>query len=143
MTTNQKRANKEVLVILNKFNMIDKIPKNVIESMKNNQDENWIFVYNDALKLEEQKLIRQSVILFTTLYYMYICDNKEEKENIKGIYKENDKKVEQNNDFEAFLKNVKKGNSIVKNENNLPAIKVKDDSLFTKIKKWIKSVLKK
>ena len=35
---------------------------------------------------------------------MYICEDKNEKEELKRIYKENDKKAKQNNDFEAFIK---------------------------------------
>lgn len=92
MTTKEKIANKEVLIILDSLNLTDKIPEKVLKYMESNQDENWKFTYNKNLKLEEQKLTRQTIILFSSLYYLYICENINEKERLKNIYIENERK---------------------------------------------------
>ena len=145
MTLAQKRANNEVLVILNQFNLTNKIPQNVLKNIQENQDENWNFIYDDTLELEEQKIQRQTAILFSTLYLMYLCEDEKEKEELKQIYRENEQKSSQNNDFETFIQKVRTEN---KEENessketisNLP-VSQKENSLFAKIKRWLKSVL--
>ena len=93
MTNAQRIANKEVLIILNKLNLINQIPKNIILNMQNNQDENWNFIYNDNLPLDKQKLNRKSIIMFSALYYKYICKDSNEREKIKMILQENEKKA--------------------------------------------------
>lgn len=95
MTIKQKIANKEILIVLDKLNLINQIPKDIILSMKNNQNKDWNFVYDDTLRLEQQKLTRQSIILFSNLYYMYICENHKEREKIRLICSENEKKASQ------------------------------------------------
>ena len=93
MTNAQRIANKEVLIILNKLNLINQIPKNIILNMQNNQDENWNFIYNDNLPLDKQKLNRKSIIMISALYYKYICKDSNEREKIKMILQENEKKA--------------------------------------------------
>lgn len=92
MTNNQRIANKEVLIVLNKLNLVNKIPKDIILGMQNNQDKNWEFVYNNSLPLDRQRLTRHSIIMFSNLYYMYICEDNAEKEKIKAIVTENERK---------------------------------------------------
>lgn len=93
MINAQRIANREVLIVLNKLNLINAIPKDIILNMQNNQDENWKFVYNDAFPLDKQKLSKKSIIMLVALYYKYICKDKDEKEKIKIILQENEKKA--------------------------------------------------
>lgn len=145
MNTIKKRANFEVLVILNKFNLIDKIPEQVLLSMKQNQDENWNFVYDDNLELEEQKITKETAILLSSIYLRYICENQEEREELKKIYEENEKNKRQNySDVLAELANDKK--AIDENENeNVQLVSVEQDknTVWKRIKAWFKRIIGK
>lgn len=148
MTLKQKIANKEVLIILDKLNLMDKIPTDVLAAMKNNQDESWSFVYNDNLKLEEQKITRQTIILFTSLYFIYICEDNNEKEKLKKIYMENEKK--HNEETMNKLNNLNmRTNSFElsekpKNKNQeMQMIEVKNENFIQKIISKIKKIFKK
>ena len=148
MTLKQKMANKEVLIILDKLNLMDKIPKDLLDAMKNNQDESWSFTYNDNLKLEEQKITRQTIILFTSLYFMYICEDNTEKEKLKKIYIENEKR--HNEETMNKLNNLnERPNSFElsekpKNKNTeTQMIYVKNENFIQKIIRKIKKIFKK
>lgn len=147
MTKKQRIANKEILIVLDKLNLLNKIPKEIILTMKSNQDDNWIFIYNDKLKLEEQKLTRQSIIFFSSLYYMYICDNNSEKEIIKRICQENEKKA--NEETMSKLNNLNKKNSSFEqtrqNENvkaDEKMIELKKENFFEKLINKVKNFFK-
>lgn len=90
MIITERRANKEVLIILNELNLINQIPQNVYSNLYKNQDESWKFAYNPNLKLEEQKILRDTAVLFSTLYLMYVCKDNKEKSRLKLIYEENE-----------------------------------------------------
>lgn len=92
MTLVQKIANKEVLLILDKLNLKNKIPNEVLMGMAMNQDEAWNFVYKENVPLSKQRLTRQTIILLTSLYFLYICEDEAEKENLRRIYVENEEK---------------------------------------------------
>lgn len=148
MTFKQKIANKEVLIILDKLNLMDKIPKDLLGAMKNNQDESWSFIYNDNLKLEEQKMTRQTIILFTSLYFMYICEDNTEKEKLKKIYIENEKR--HNEETMNKLNNLNgRPNSFELSENpknknlEMQMIEVKNENFIQKIISKIKKIFKK
>ena len=111
MTIKQKIANKEVLIVLSKLNLINKIPKDIILSMQNNQDKDWNFVYNDSLPLDKQRLTRQTILMFSNLYYMYICEDNAEKEKMKAIMQENERKA--NEEMKAKLNNLNGKSSVV------------------------------
>lgn len=140
MTTKQKIANKEVLIILDKLNLTSKIPKELLVAMKNNQDESWNFVYNDNLKLEEQKMTRQTIILFTSLYFMYICEDNNEKENLKKIYMENEKRNSEEtlNKLNNLNGRTKSFDSSEKQENE----REEKQMIDTQTKKWHQKILK-
>ncbi|MBQ9314022.1 MAG: hypothetical protein IJ220_03325 [Clostridia bacterium] len=147
MNLAQKRANKEVLELLNHFHLSDKIPVTILKNMQENQDNNWSFTYDENCDLEDQKIQRETAVLFSTLYIMYICEDEKEKEELKQIYKENEQKFNQNNDFESFIKSIQNKEDEVAEVNeqmtNLPMAKEEKHSLFEKIKKWLIGFIKK
>ncbi|MBR2289653.1 MAG: hypothetical protein IJ867_03375 [Clostridia bacterium] len=141
MTTEEKRVNRELLVILNQFHLTDKIPSELLQNLQNNQDESWPFVYEENLKLEEQKIKRQTAILFSDIYIMYICKDEAERARLKQIYIDNEEKRKRKNDF-AFLQKEAAVHDEGKEElTNLPAVQENKDSIWTKIKKLIKKLL--
>ena len=148
MTIKQKIANKEVLIVLSKLNLLNKIPKDIILSMQNNQDEDWNFVYNDSLPLDKQILTRQSILMFSNLYYMYICEDNAEKEKMKSIMQENERKA--NEEMNARLNNLNGKPSVVSpskieenNQNENQLVKPEKISFIRKIINKIKRFFKK
>ena len=137
MSIVEKRANTEVLVILEKLNMLDRIPENVLLNMRNNRDETWNFVYDDNFKLEEQNINKETATLLSSIYLMYICDEQKKKEELKQLYERNEElsKQRQKNSLEDVLGKKEEVVQLVNIE--------KKESVFEKIKKWIQSFLKK
>lgn len=141
MTITERRANKEVLIILNELNLINQIPQNVYSNLYKNQDESWNFVYNPNLKLEEQKILRDTAVLFSTLYLMYVCKDNKEKSRLKLIYEENEIKNKGTYDFDTIIK--KSPNENIKEKANTDVVIVNNkETLLDKIFKWIKSIFK-
>ena len=98
--TEQKKAYKEILVILEEIELKNDIPKDLIDMFKKEQDVNWNFNLEKDKPLEEQNLMKETTNLLSVLYMTYICkDKKEQKELIKSYEKtqeEKDKKYLEN-----------------------------------------------
>lgn len=90
-TSQERKAYKEVLIILEKLDLTQEIPENVIETLKKAHDEKWKFEYDDTLPLEEQNILRDTAILFSNLYLAFICKDENEKKELKKMYDENQK----------------------------------------------------
>lgn len=146
MTITQKRTNKELMEILNKFNLTGRIPRNVIDNIRNNQDENWVYTYDDNLELYEQKISKETAIMFSAIYLMYICDDEKEKEELREIYIKNEediKKYLNNTDiFEERVNKIKKPEEQKTSLELAIAPEVKK-SIWGKVKEWIKFILNK
>ena len=142
MTTNEKKAYTETLVILDSLNLSDNVPKELIEIMRSNRDTNWDFTFNSKIPIENQKVLKSTVILLSTIYIAYICKDEQEKEELKKIYAENEKKIIDSYDMSKILNDNKVDNiSSEKNDvSNLPTIT--NESLFEKILNWLKKTLK-
>lgn len=146
MTQKQRIANKEILIVLNKLNLTNKIPKDILLGMQNNQDENWNFVYIDNVPLDKQKLTRQSIIMFSNLYYMYICKDNTERQKIKDILQENEKR--QYEEMTDRLNNLNRRESYTIKTTNIEEekkqlVEVKKESFIKKIINIIKSLFHK
>ena len=143
MTLKQKIAIKEVIVILDKLDLLYKIPKSVLENLERNKEDRWEFVYNNNLKLEEQNITRETSILLSVLYLMYICEDDKEKQKLKSIYMENEKKIQYKNEFEYYIKNINNEN-IVESNSLIPIDTTeKNISIIDRIENWFKLIFKK
>lgn len=90
MTTEQRRAYTETLIVLEKLELNPFLPKDILENMNKEKDESWDFTYNDNLPLEEQKVLKRTSALLSIIYLMYLCDDIEEKKELKALYEENE-----------------------------------------------------
>lgn len=95
MTTEQRRAYTETLIILGKLELDSLLPKDIIENMNKEKDETWDFIYNENLPLEEQKVLKRTSALLSIIYLMYLCDDIEEKKELKLLYEENEIKSDE------------------------------------------------
>lgn len=84
---------KEVDVILSFLSKDDynKIPKKVIEYIKENEDKYYIFNIDTTKKIYEQKIHKDTIAILSYLNMEYIV-NEEQKEFLKKLYEYNDKK---------------------------------------------------
>ena len=138
-TSQERKAYKEVLIILEKLNLVQMIPENVIETLKTERDENWQFEYDETLPLEEQDILRDTAVLFSNLYLAFVCKDAEEKESLKNIYSTNQTKIDNNksNNWNEKLANkaYEKSNNTESNESLLIN---EEKNIFQKILEFFK-----
>ena len=63
----QKRAYKEVLVILNELHLNNFVPQNILTTMQREQDKEWEFEINPELPMEEQNILNRSAALLSVI----------------------------------------------------------------------------
>jgi hypothetical protein len=67
-----------------------KIPKNMKEFFKEQKDKGYKKEIDINIPVEEQNLKEETLALIALLYIKYICEDEEEKQNLKKIYAENE-----------------------------------------------------
>ena len=150
----QKKAYKEVLIILEELNLKEQIPKEIINLLEENKDNNWNFKFDKNIPLEEQKILKETTKLLSILYLTYICKDKDEKNEIIKIYEETQRKKDK--EYSDNLFKTKKQDSNKLNEENIskknntdvklpiPKTKIsyKIKNVIRRIKNFIKNVFK-
>ena len=143
---NFPNAYKEVYVILNNMETeeINKIPKTVIEKIKNEMNEKYQFQLDLNKEFKNQVLLRETKVILGYIFLNYLATSDQKRiinkkfyndiinnEKNKGTYSENIfKKVNREKNEE---KSIKKNNQI---------IEYKKDNLFKKIINVFKRFLK-
>lgn len=84
----------ESYIILKKLNLLNSIPADIYQLIKNNYDDNIKFYYIDGLPLEYQPLSKETKNFLIYLYIKYICKSKKEINQYKEIIIENTKRKE-------------------------------------------------
>ena len=137
----------EVDVVLNHLSDSDynKIPKEVIQAIKDNMDEEYIWEYDETKELKDQGLSRETIAFLSYINMEYLLNDKQ-KEYMQNLYQINEQeklKEEYSNDVKYDYSNLFKRNHEEKME---PTTKVEEKSLivykegfFTKLVNKIKS----
>ena len=143
----QKRAYKEVLVILNELHLNNFVPQNILTTMQREQDKEWEFEINPELPMEEQNILNRSAALLSVIYIKYICDDENEKKELKALYEKNE---EFNHvDYNSIIASIVAGKyypdvhnaKVEKPEiSNLP---IKRETVWEKIKNFFRKLLKR
>ena len=134
-------VSKETLTFLAFFDnkMIEKIPAYIITKLCEEAADSKLDFYIDVNKsFEEQKISEKSKDLISLIYYDYIAEEEEKKEILQqwGVNEENYKNAQ---------KEKYKYDNIFVNKKNSPCvelIEVKRETIFEKIKKYLKKLLK-
>ena len=94
MTNVMRKAYTELDELLKIFpkTYIDKIPVKLLETFKELKLENYKVNIDFNKPLEEQRLLRETVVLLAILQYNFWCDSPEEKEELKKMFQENERK---------------------------------------------------
>ena len=148
ISVKSQNAMAEVLWYLNgiKEDDIDKIPKDIINFIKENasKEYNCTFDYNKPLK--ELDLLDETRGIIAILCYKYWCTTKEQKELYLKKLNSNEKNYnikmnEKYNPNNLFKKADQKREDIQNNENNAKMVKYKE-SIFKRILVKIQSMWK-
>lgn len=135
----------EVSVILNHLKKSDynKIPKEVIDRIEKNKDKEYIWNYDETKELKNQNVSKDTVAILSYINMQYLL-NKEQRKFVQEIFNENQKKLENVKKEKYNLDNLfknKESNLETSKTRELSSIKYKK-SVFTKIKNWLKQILK-
>ncbi len=127
-------------------NYRNKIPQNLRDFFKKEKDINYIKNINPKQPIKEQNLKKETLALIAMLNLQYWCEDESEKKRLIKIYAQNEEKYQaelrQKYNPDDLFKNKKK---VVQNqaEEQNAIIEYKKDTLFVKIKNFIKKLLKK
>ncbi len=145
---NRRNAYKEVYTVLQDLNEeeYNKIPPEVIETIKENSNEEYEFVLNDELELKEQLLLPETKAILFNLFRDYLA-TPVQKEKIIKMQTEERKKLEekkkQNYDnVDIFKTNKNKDVEEKVNIQELQLVQIKKGGLFRKLINKIKLFFK-
>lgn len=145
---NYKKALVEVEAILSCLNYMDykKIPQNIIEAIKVNKDENYIFEYDENLDYKDWNLMLETKAILYNIFKQYLATNEQkeyykQKELIERNRIEKEKKQKYNVDNLFKVKSLKENQQEEVKENS-ELIKYKEPILKRIINK-IKAIFGK
>lgn len=134
---------KEVLIILSQFsdNLIEKIPSKVFINLRELATDSKVNFYIEPEKhLYEQNISEKGKDLISLIYYNYIADENEKKELLK-LWSDNENKYQEKLKEKYNTDNLFKKEKTTANS-EMQMIEYKEDTVFTKIRSWIKHIIK-
>lgn len=145
---NYKKSLVEVEAVLSCLNYMDykKIPQNIIEAIKVNKDENYIFEYDENLDYKDWNLMLETKAILYNLFKQYLATNEQkeyykQKELIERNRIEKEKKQKYNVDNLFKVKSLKENQQEEVKENS-ELIKYKEP-ILKKIINKIKAIFGK
>ena len=124
---------------------IDKIPKKLIEYFKTNCSPNYVCKFDYHKPIKDLELNDETIALLDMLCINYWCENELQKQKFLGQLTENEQKYQKELEEKFNSDNIFKNRQLKILESRteiLPMVKYKE-SIFTKIKNWIKSFFEK
>lgn len=145
MKAKTKDAYVEVLGILD---LLDEEQKNRIlkklkEFFENNKNQDYQVNIDSNIPLEEQNLLQETVDILAMLKLNYWCTNEKEKEGLLNLLNENEKKYQEELRKKYNPNNLfkdKESKRVIYTNEELSIVKYKE-SIFTRIKDWLKRIL--
>ena len=150
ISTKYKNAYKEVLVLLNHISKEEysRIPKEKISYMMENQNDEYVFEYDETLPLNEQNISREANAIILNLFDLYFASDIQ-KEKLRKILKSNELKYEKaklekynpDNLFKKSKVETKNFDNTITEETEI--VKYKEKNFLQKIFDKIKHLFKK
>lgn len=150
ISTKYKNAYKEVLVLLNHISKEEysRIPREKISYMMENQNDEYVFEYDETLPLNEQNISREANAIILNLFDLYFASDIQ-KEKLRKILKSNELKYEkaklekynQDNLFKKSKVETKNFDNTITEETEI--VKYKEKNFLQKIFDKIKHLFKK
>ncbi len=138
-----KNAYKEVLEIIKYLPPKDfyKIPKEKIEYLKRNQNEDYDFNFDVSIPLEEQRISREANAIILNLFNDYFISDKQKEKFLKILdINENEYKEKQRENYNPnnIFNNSEKSDNEKSDSENLSNKVDKKDTFAKRIKKIFK-----
>lgn len=139
---NIPRAYSEVYYFINALgeDYINKIPKNIYITIRDNRDFNYNVTFNKNQKIENSTLSREALALISALNLQYWCTNEDEKKELKKVYVNNSKIEQEKYSYNNLFKDRNISNNVIENKDtkqNVQIIEYKR-SVFNRIINKIK-----
>lgn len=123
----------------------NEIPQKLRNFFKEQKDKNYVKNINPNIPIKEQNLLEETLALIAMLNLQYWCKDEKEKERLKNVYADNERK------YQEELREKYNPDNLFKNKQRAVEEKIeetamieyKEISLFTKIKKFILNILKR
>lgn len=136
LSVNTRQAYAEIdsfIDLLDEYNK-NKIPEKLREYFKNEKDEKYIKKINPNQSIQSQNLKEETLALIAMLNLQYWCENEDEKERLKKIYAQNEKKYQDMIQEKYNIDNIfKKNEEIIENKqeqkNNMQIVVYKNSVL--------------
>lgn len=130
----------EVLNHLSEENLA-KIPQEIKKMISDNKDKNYVWKYDETKPLKDQNLNRDTIAFLSYLNMEYLL-NEKQKEFMKKIYKDNEKK------HEEAIKEKYNADSLFKKKDTIINSQIKDEKpkeVFMEVYKesFVKKIIKK
>ena len=137
-------AYNEVLCILNQMNEeeVGKVPKEVIENIRQNVCDEYIAKYDSNKRLDEQGYQKETLTILAMLNLNYWCDNDEKKASLLNEYKQNEIKLENEKRMKYNPDKIFENSTVQKNEKQ-EIVEYQEKGFFSKILNFIKRKLMK
>lgn len=147
VTKEIKIAAKEMNELLNSIvpnEYVLKIPQKFREFLKRIEDKEYVFNVDLNKDIDEQNITEKTKDLITVIYRNYWC-NEEERENLDRILTKNER------EYQEKLREKYNPDNLFKKQNeenqvhpeNVSLIEYKTNTIFDKIKEFIKNIFKK
>ena len=118
----------------------NKIPEKIKKAIEEGKNKEYIWKYDNTKKLKDQDVPDDTIAILSYINMEYLL-NEEQKEFVKNVHRQNEKKrIQINNDYSAeiFKKRVKKSSC-----SKQMIVTEKSKNLFEKIVNFIKGVFNK
>lgn len=111
----------------------DKIPKNFVEMIQEKSDNQYNIKIVPSKKLNEQNLSRKTRVLLAILKYNYWCESDSDREELRNIFNENEKKYQEELREKYNPNNIFKKNSTDEEDKQPKDLIEYKESVFKKI----------
>lgn len=132
--SNKEAAYSEVWGFINALdeNTKAKIPNKICNKIEFNRLKSYNPLYNLNQEVNEKTFSREALAIITAIYLQYLCDDEDEKNNLRKFIRKNGE-IENQNLFNIF-------DNRVGVENKVSIVNYEKIGLFSKIQNWFKKI---
>jgi len=121
----------------------NKIPEKLRDFFKMNKDKYYTKNINPNIPIKEQELKEETLAIIAFLNLKYWCEDEKEKERLKAIYLENERKYQETLKQKQIKKIEKVEKTVAPKVEEIVLPVIKEENIFKKIINKILKMLKK
>lgn len=140
-TTRMAYAEVEQFLGLLDKKTLEKIPENVRNVFSEEKDKEYSKKISAYIPIKKQNLMEETLAIIAYLNLEYICENEQEKERLRDIYKRNEEKYREifqiSFDEQTVFKKMQE-DSEQKQDSSVGMIEIKKDTFICRLLKFFK-----